>query len=263
MLVANCLTKNEERWIWYSLTSVLDYVDQILVWDTGSTDDTVSIIQSIASPKIIFKQFDTVNEQSFTKLRQLQLQQSGQGWVLLLDADEIWPTKTISDTLTAISSAKFDFLIHRSYNLVGDVFHYQEDRAGKYHIGPYSGHLNIRAVNTNIPGLHFDLPYGHEGFFVTGDVPLQNSAASFTLIAEPYLHATHLYRSHQTAMQRPAKYKYELGMPLPHNYHYPPCFYQVPSWAAIASPWTPRTIPYTLTSLLRWPFLAVKRSFLP
>ena len=49
---ANCLIKNEERWVWYALQSVLPYVDKILVWDTGSTDNTVEIIKTIKSNKI-------------------------------------------------------------------------------------------------------------------------------------------------------------------------------------------------------------------
>ena len=47
-IVAHILVKNEEKWIWYSLMSVLDYVDEILVWDAGSTDRTVEIIKTIS-----------------------------------------------------------------------------------------------------------------------------------------------------------------------------------------------------------------------
>ena len=41
------LVKNEERYIWYSVMSVIDYIDKILIWDTGSTDKTVDIIKEI------------------------------------------------------------------------------------------------------------------------------------------------------------------------------------------------------------------------
>ena len=50
-IVAQCLIRNEERWIWYALKSVLDHVDLIQVWDDDSQDQTTAIIESINSPK--------------------------------------------------------------------------------------------------------------------------------------------------------------------------------------------------------------------
>ena len=44
---AHTLVKNEERYIWYAVMSVIDWVDKILIWDTGSTDKTVEIIKEI------------------------------------------------------------------------------------------------------------------------------------------------------------------------------------------------------------------------
>ena len=55
-IIVHCLVANEERFVWYALQSVLPYVDQVMVWDTGSTDKTVEIIKAIKSPKIIFKE---------------------------------------------------------------------------------------------------------------------------------------------------------------------------------------------------------------
>ena len=48
---AHTLVKNEERFIWFSVMSVIVNVDKVLIWDTGSTDDTVKIIQKIKSHK--------------------------------------------------------------------------------------------------------------------------------------------------------------------------------------------------------------------
>ena len=45
-ITVHTLVKNEERWIWYALKSVLPFVDQIIVWDTGSTDKTTAIIRA-------------------------------------------------------------------------------------------------------------------------------------------------------------------------------------------------------------------------
>ncbi|MBU1256082.1 hypothetical protein KKA49_00135 [Patescibacteria group bacterium] len=51
-IIVHCLVKNEERFIWYAIKSVLPFVDKIMVWDTGSTDKTIQIIKSIKSKKI-------------------------------------------------------------------------------------------------------------------------------------------------------------------------------------------------------------------
>lgn len=42
-IIAHTIIKNESRWLWYSATSVIDYVDKILLWDTGSTDGSLEI----------------------------------------------------------------------------------------------------------------------------------------------------------------------------------------------------------------------------
>ena len=50
------LVKNEERFLWYAINSILPFVDKIMIWDTGSTDKTVEILKLITSPKISFKE---------------------------------------------------------------------------------------------------------------------------------------------------------------------------------------------------------------
>ena len=44
---ANTIVHNEENFIWFAIMSVIDWVDKMLVWDTGSTDKTVEIIEEI------------------------------------------------------------------------------------------------------------------------------------------------------------------------------------------------------------------------
>ncbi len=46
-LVSISLVRNEEHWIWYSLTSVHPHVDEILVFDNGSRDRTVEIVRDM------------------------------------------------------------------------------------------------------------------------------------------------------------------------------------------------------------------------
>ena len=55
----NTIVKNEGRYIYFAISSVIDFLDKMLVWDTGSKDDTVAIIKYLEKKypkKIIFKQ---------------------------------------------------------------------------------------------------------------------------------------------------------------------------------------------------------------
>ncbi|OGE34520.1 hypothetical protein A3C32_04220 [Candidatus Daviesbacteria bacterium RIFCSPHIGHO2_02_FULL_41_14] len=42
-IVSNTVVHNEENFVWYALMSIALFVDQLLVWDTGSTDKTIEV----------------------------------------------------------------------------------------------------------------------------------------------------------------------------------------------------------------------------
>jgi glycosyltransferase involved in cell wall biosynthesis len=57
-LTSHSVVKNEEQYIGYALRSVLPFVDSALVFDTGSTDNTVAVIEEVMKEfpgKIIFE----------------------------------------------------------------------------------------------------------------------------------------------------------------------------------------------------------------
>lgn len=265
-IIANCMIKNEERWIWFSLMSIIDYVDEILVWDLGSIDKTVPIVKSIENPKIKFRQVECLNANDFTNLKNKMLEETKADWILVLDGDEIWPSNVIAKTVDVIQNHgnKYDFLINRFRNLVGDVYHFQDELAGRYKIGNLFGHLTIRAVNRkSIPGLRFGLPYGSEGFFDDTSKPIQDRIPpKFFTINEPYLHATHLSRSTKAGdtntMQRTKKYKFELGLPMENDFAYPSCFYK-PYPLQVGSPWEKRTFGYLINACWQTPIKYLKR----
>ena len=144
-IVAHSLVKNEEEWIWYSLMSIIDYVDEIMVWDTGSTDNTVSIIKSIPSPKITFVEYGPIDAPGHFKVRQEMLEKTKADWMIMLDGDEIWPDDAIKRTINTIKAEgnKYEYLISRYKNMIGDIYHYQEESAGRYKIGNYFGIYTI------------------------------------------------------------------------------------------------------------------------
>ena len=90
----NTLVRNEERYVWYAVMSVIDYVDKVLIWDTGSKDNTVKIIKEIERrypKKVIFNQVQQKDMEGFgdiSDLRQRMLEETKGDWVILVDGDK-------------------------------------------------------------------------------------------------------------------------------------------------------------------------------
>lgn len=218
-IIAHCLVKNEERFVWYTLNSVLPFVDKIMVWDTGSTDDTVKIIKTIKSKKISLKQTGSVSALGHSQLRQQMLGQTDKkkfAWLLILDGDEIWPKKSIQKAIKAAKNPLINTIVVRTKNLVGDIYHYLPESAGKYQIAGHQGHLGLRLIKLNLPKLTVHNPHGRQTYAIN-KVPLQNQPRDkIKILTAYYFHATHLPRSshdHST-LKRTIKRKYELGVKL-------------------------------------------------
>jgi len=77
------IVKNEARCLARCLQSIRSIVDEMVIADTGSTDDTVGIAKNFGA-KIL--RFDWVND--FSAARNYSLGQATGDWILVLDADE-------------------------------------------------------------------------------------------------------------------------------------------------------------------------------
>lgn len=77
------IVKNEEIFLEKCLNSVKDFVDEIVIVDTGSTDNTVEIANKFTD-KIFFHPW----ENSFSKARNQALSYVSCDWVFSIDADE-------------------------------------------------------------------------------------------------------------------------------------------------------------------------------
>ncbi|WP_054739620.1 tetratricopeptide repeat-containing glycosyltransferase family 2 protein [Cellulosilyticum ruminicola] len=77
------ICKNEEKKIARCINSVKEKVDEIIVVDTGSTDETIQIVKKLGA-----KVFEIPWENDFSKARNYAIDKSKGNWIIFLDADE-------------------------------------------------------------------------------------------------------------------------------------------------------------------------------
>lgn len=266
---AHTLVKNEERFIWFSIMSVIEHVDKVLIWDTGSTDNTVKIIKKIKRKhpnKIIFNEVGDIDIDEFTKVRQEMLDETDSDWFLMVDGDEIWWEESIKKVVNLIkkSGNKIESIVVPTYNLVGDIYHYQEKAAGRYKLAGKFGHYNLRAINRSIPGLKSAKPHGTWGWTDENNRMIQDrSVKKVKFVDAPYIHATFLQRSvnielDKNVPKRARKLKYELGDSFPLNFYYPEVFFK-PRPAFVFPPWRKMDRRYFTKAMFQTPLRKVKR----
>lgn len=264
------LVKNEERYIWFALMSVIAYVDRIIVWDTGSSDSTVDIVKNIKRlfpNKIDFKEVGEVDIYEFTKVRQDMLKITRSDWFMMLDGDEVWWNDAIKSHVETITENRnsLDMLVTKYYNIVGDIYHFQDEKAGKYSLDGIVGHHNLRFINRHIPGLHFDKPHGQQGLFDGQGTLIQDLAKERRLhLGFGYLHFTNVVRSSSRiddlkVPKRDLKLKFEKGTPFAGDFYYPEVFFKKRP-DLVPSPWQKTGMQFNLQSLLITPLKHIKRN---
>ena len=77
------IVKNEEAFLEKCLNSIKDFVDEIVIVDTGSTDNTVKICEQYTD-KIFFHPW----ENSFSEARNQSISYATCDWIFIIDADE-------------------------------------------------------------------------------------------------------------------------------------------------------------------------------
>lgn len=263
-LWAHTMFKNEAKWLWYSVTSVIDFVDKILLWDTGSTDESPKIAQALKNKypeKIILNKTDLKTKEDFPLVRQEMLSETKSDWFLVLDGDEIWWRSSIKKVASFIQKEgnNYECAVVPTVNLVGDIYHFQGPDSGKYKFGSLIGHYNLRAVNTKIPGLHSQGVHGVWGWADTQNRMIQDRE-TYKYIDAPYLHATNIGRSEkdEAVIKRSKKLKYEIGTSFPLDYYYPESFF-MDKPDSIASPWSTMQTSFKARAIIETPIRKLKR----
>lgn len=292
IITAHTLVKNEARFIWYSVMSVLPFVDRVRLWDTGSTDGTLEIIEEIkkhplAKGKIFFEKrtiipfdeqlarqlmLDEHNKvvESFEDVRQDMLDATSADWFIMVDADEIWWDSSIKQLISFVRKEghKYESVVVPTINMVGDMYHYQERKAGRYRLAGRVGHYNLRAINRRLPGLKSLGAHGVWGWADGDNKMIQDrDPKKIKFIDAPYLHATHLQRAGTRdadlrVLKRGFKRKFEIGIPFPRDYYYPEVFFRSKP-DIVLDPWEPMNTSFKYRAVIETPLRKIHRRILP
>lgn len=268
-IYAHTLFKNEERWLWFVVTSVIDHVDKLLLWDTGSTDRSWEIAKQLKSKykdKIDLRQYGEVTPETFPEVRQKMLEATDADWFIVVDADEIWWKGQFENLISEINKVndKVESIVVRNINLVGDIYHHFEESASNYKFGKLKGGYALRAIKRNIKGLCSEGRHGVWGWS-DGQKQIQDRN-TYKFVDVLYLHTTFLPRgidrsSDEKVPKRAKKLKYEIGVEFPIDYYYPEClFKERPEF--IPSPWNSLSTNYKLRAIIETPFKKIKRKFI-
>jgi hypothetical protein len=260
-ITAHMMVKNDDQWVWYAIQSVLPYVDQFLITDTGSTDKTIEYINTIASPKITFTQTGTHTPSEVLAVRQQQLQATKTDWLWMVDGDEFFPPKTCQEIVDSLSPQLVGIVVRR-YDCLGDVFHYQpNEQVGGYHMFGQTAHFSLRLVNCHLQGLTLQGEYPNEGFYdQSGEPILTQPKDKFYITSNRFLHMTYLTRSSigsnlKDTLHR-QKYKVEWGKSTPLEYTAPLLQLHPPDSSLIPQK---RNLAYTMKAAILTPIKQLKR----
>lgn len=108
------IVKNEGKYLGRCLGSVSDIVDEIIIVDTGSTDETVDIANSYGAKVAYFKW-----NQNFSDARNQSLDLATKDWILVLDADEYLRLEDKDKLIAAFNDFSNEGYIIKTLNFNG------------------------------------------------------------------------------------------------------------------------------------------------
>lgn len=234
-ITGHMVIKNEDKWVWFSIMSVIDFLDKLIIFDTGSVDKTCQIVDTISKnpkyiQKIIFKKYDSVNVDDFYSFRQKQIEMTTTDYFMVIDGDEIWYQDSLNELEKILYERKPDLIATKFINCCGDIFHYQDFNRESYCIKDICGAITIRVYSTSIKGIRCGGKYGVEGYLDIYNKSVQDSVWSIETMSKPYLHTSLLVRSSAiigdySIQYRRKKIKQDWDYKFSKEFRYPEVFY--------------------------------------
>lgn len=166
------LTKNEQDNLknWQGWISKLTIVNEIIVVDDESTDDTKKILKSFQSDKLSIKIFDHKLNNNFATQRNFAISKASNNWVIALDTDETPSPKLIEYLNKLQLNDNYCYSIKRYLVYLNKIIYHgisQADKpirlfnknSGKF-VGPVHEVWSTqnKIINLNFPIFHHSTP---------------------------------------------------------------------------------------------------------
>ena len=157
------IVKNEEENLPRCLYSIKDYVDEIIIVDTGSTDRTVEIANDFGAEVFIHPW-----EGNFSKARNYSLKYATCDWILILDADhelEKADAHKLSETIKDKEANYVFFRVYDTYKESKNLAVYDFGLLFRNHIGfHYSGIVHNALITTDAIIKKSNIRIYHHGY---------------------------------------------------------------------------------------------------
>lgn len=143
------IVKNEEKYIKQCLSSVASIVNEIIIVDTGSTDNTLELASSF-NPKVFKYNWNS----NFANARNYSLEQATGDWILVLDADEAIYSEDLKKLTDIVQTTKANEIAIKFHNFTSEVTEEVYNthigvRLFKNHCFRYEGAIHEQLVPTN------------------------------------------------------------------------------------------------------------------
>ena len=133
------IVKNEAKNLAKSIKSLKNQVNEIVVVDTGSTDNTVNVARKLGARVYSFPW-----QEDFSKARNFALSKAKGDWLVLLDADEYFTAKTAGNIRQVIRQAQ------QVDGLLVQLVNFDVDRA------EIQNYFNALRIVRKQAGLHYE-----------------------------------------------------------------------------------------------------------
>lgn len=196
-ITAHCIVRNDEYFVPFALKSIVDYVDKIFVFDTGSTDATPQVLEKLAHEypdKIIFEQKGYRDKSTHTALRQEMLERTTTDWFMIVDGDEVWTKRAIEEAIQLINTnEEVTWIVTPYYLCVGDMYHtYYKEKYDPFY--NRVGFFTPRLIK-NTGDLEWRGDYELDTLYKKSDGKMLYNKDNITYINNKWWHLTHLCRS--------------------------------------------------------------------
>ena len=191
------IVKNEEENLPRCLYSIKDYVDEIIIVDTGSTDRTVEIANDSGA-----KVFIHPWEGSFSKARNYSLKYATCDWILILDADHELEKTDAHKLVETIKDKEANYVFFRVYDTYKDSKNlavYDFGLLFRNHLGfHYSGIVHNALITTGAIIKKTNIRIYHHGYNLSEEKMDEKFERTSTLLkkqieSDPHNPVPHMY----------------------------------------------------------------------